>query len=108
MNKTPKEYIAMLIHPKLGTLYAVAFVALAVFGFGGFQFSGIDSVVASIMQSKFGIELSLVQRYVFIVVPVIAIVAVLVLSKKHEVFMSAMTCIPYNIIVKQKCFPVLE
>ncbi|MGL5347736.1 MAG: alanine:cation symporter family protein [Peptostreptococcaceae bacterium] len=91
MNKTPKEYIASLLHPSLGKLYAVAFVALAVFGFGGFQFSGIDSVVASIAMDKFNMELSLVQRYLFIVVPVIAVVAVLVLSKKHELFMGAMT-----------------
>ena len=38
-----------------------------------------------------GIETTLMQRYLFIVIPVIAVVAVLVLSKKHEIFMSAMT-----------------
>ena len=74
MGKTPKEYIGDLINPKLGILYAVCFVALAVFGFGGFQFSGIDSVAATIMNNKFGVELSLVQRYLFIVVPVILVV----------------------------------
>ena len=91
MGKTPKEYIGDLINPKLGILYAVCFVALAVFGFGGFQFSGIDSVAATILNNKFGIELSLVQRYLFIVVPVILVVGALVLSKKHELFMGAMT-----------------
>lgn len=91
MKKAPKEYIADLLHPSLGKLYAVSFVALAVFGFGGFQFSGIDSVVATILDDKMGITLSLVQRYLFIVIPVIAIVAALVLSKKHELFMGAMT-----------------
>ena len=91
MKKTPKEYISSLLHPSLGKLYAVAFVALAVFGFGGFQFSGIDSVAATILGEEFGIELSLVQRYLFIVVPVIIVVALLVLSKKHELFMNAMT-----------------
>ena len=91
MGKTPKEYIGDLINPKLGILYAVCFVALAVFGFGGFQFSGIDSVAATIMNNKFGIELSLVQRYLFIVIPVILVVGALVLSKKHELFMGAMT-----------------
>ena len=91
MGKTPKEYIGDLINPKLGILYAVCFVALAVFGFGGFQFSGIDSVAATILNNKFGIELSLVQRYLFIVIPVILVVGALVLSKKHELFMGAMT-----------------
>lgn len=90
MGKTPKEYISSLISPKLGVLYAVCFVALAVFGFGGFQFSGISSVT-DIVFSKFGKSLTPVQNYMFIVVPVIAVVAALVLSKKHEIFMGAMT-----------------
>lgn len=91
MNKTPKEYISSLMNPKLGSLYGVCFVILAVFGFGGFQFSGIDSVAATILGDKFGLQLSLVQRYMFIVIPVIAIVSALVLSKKHEIFINAMT-----------------
>ncbi|WP_455542414.1 alanine:cation symporter family protein [Intestinibacter sp.] len=91
MGKTPKEYISSLISPKLGMLYAVCFVALAVFGFGGFQFSGIDSVSAIVASKFMGIETTLMQRYLFIVVPVIAIVSILVLSKKHEIFMNAMT-----------------
>ncbi len=91
MKKTPKEYISDLINPVLGMIYAVCFVALAVFGFGGFQFSGIDSV-ASIVASKFmGINTTLIQRYLFIILPVILIVAIIVLSKKHEIFMDAMT-----------------
>ena len=91
MGKTPKEYIGDLISPKLGMLYAVCFVALAVFGFGGFQFSGIDSVSAIVTTKFMNLELTLVQRYMFIVIPVIAVVAALVLSKKHEIFMNAMT-----------------
>ena len=91
MGKTPKEYISYLISPKLGMVYAVCFVALSVFGFGGFQFSGIDSVSAIVASKFMGIETTFMQRYLFIVVPVIIIVALLVLSKRHEVFMDAMT-----------------
>lgn len=91
MGKGPKEYIGELINPKLGMVYAVCFVALAVFGFGGFQFSGIDSVTKLVTDQFMGMNLTLVQRYLFIVVPVIAVVAALVLSKKHEIFMNAMT-----------------
>ena len=91
MGKSPKEYIGELINPKLGMIYAVCFVALAVFGFGGFQFSGIDSVAKLVTDQFMGMNLTLVQRYMFIVIPVIAVVAALVLSKKHEIFMNAMT-----------------
>ena len=45
MKQTPKEYIGNLLTPGLAMIYAVGFCALHIFGFGGFQFSGIDSVV---------------------------------------------------------------
>lgn len=91
MGKSPKEYIGDLMSPKLGMVYAVCFVALAVFGFGGFQFSGIDSVAKLVASTYMSMDLTLVQRYLFIVVPVLVVVAALVLSKKHEIFMNAMT-----------------
>ena len=91
MKKVPRDYISEIISPKLGFFYAISIVALIVFGFGGFQFSGIDSVF-TIVTSKFaGTELTLLQRYLFIVIPVIAIVALVVLSKKDSIFMNAMT-----------------
>ena len=91
MKKGPREYISDLISPKLGLFYGLAMVALMVFGFGGFQFSGIDSVFTIVADQFMGVELSLVQRYAFIVIPVIAIVALVVLSKKDDIFMNAMT-----------------
>ena len=91
MKQGPREYISNLIKPKLGLFYGLAMVALMVFGFGGFQFSGIDSVFTIVASQFMGVELSLVQRYMFIVIPVIAIVALVVLSKKDDIFMNSMT-----------------
>ena len=91
MKKGPREYISDLISPKLGIFYAFAIVALMVFGFGGFQFSGIDSVCTIIASKFMNVELTLVQRYLFIVIPVIALVGLIVLSKKDDIFMNAMT-----------------
>ncbi len=91
MQKTPKEYIGMLLNPKLAMVYAVGFCALHIFGFGGFQFSGIDSVVTIITGEYLHISLSEVQRWLFIVLPLVAAVSLVVLSRKHHVFISAMT-----------------
>ena len=91
MHKTPREYITILLNSKFASIYAVSFIALTVFGFTGFQFSGIDSVATIIAQEIFYYDLTLLQRYIFIVVPVILFIGGLVLSKKHERFMSAMT-----------------
>lgn len=91
MKKTPNEYIAMLLSPKAAVVYVLAFCALYIFGFGGFQFSGIDAVLTIISGKYLHIDLSQVQRYLFIVLPIFLIVATIVLSKKHSLFMNAMT-----------------
>lgn len=92
MKSKPKEYIGKYIGKIPGKLYGICFVALAVFGFGGFQFSGIDSVGKYVAETYLNMEtLSLTQRFLFFVVPILLIVSALVLSKKHEIFMNAMT-----------------
>ncbi len=107
MGQGPKEYIGKLIHPALGMVYAVCFVALAVFGFGGFQFSGIDSVAKLVASTYMSMDLTLLQRYLFIVVPVLLVVAALVLSKKHEIFMNAMTYMIGTAVVGYFAFFIL-
>lgn len=90
MNKIPKEYIADLLSPIISKIYAVSFVILTVFGFGGFQFSGIDAVSTIVAKKFMAIDLSLFQRYIFIIIPVILVVALIVLSKKHDLFINSM------------------
>ncbi len=91
MKKTPKEYIAMLISPTAGLIYTLAFVTLYLFGISGFQFSGIDAVITIITDTYAHIELSQVQRYLFIIVPIVIFVSIIVLTKKHNIFINAMT-----------------
>lgn len=91
MKKTPKEYISMLLSPKFAFIYTLGFATLYIFGFGGFQFSGIDSVVTIITNKYSSMELTKIQRYMFIVIPVLLIIAVIVLSKKHSIFINSMT-----------------
>ncbi len=91
MQKTPKEYIADFLSPLLAKIYAVSFCALHIFGFGGFQFSGIDSVVTIMTGEYLHISLSPVQRFFLIVLPLICVVGLIVLTKKHRLFLGAMT-----------------
>lgn len=91
MQKTPREYISLLLSPKMGFLYVLLFCILYVFGFGGFQFSGIDTIMSIISSTYFQIHLLPLQRYVCIVLPVLLIIFVIIASKKHDIFMGAMT-----------------
>ncbi len=92
MQKTPKAYIGELLSPGLAKIYAVSFCVLHIFGFGGFQFSGIDSVVTIITGEYLHRTLAPAQRFFLIVVPLILVVAVIVLTRRHQLFVRAMTC----------------
>ncbi|MGL4849927.1 MAG: hypothetical protein ACRC28_13580 [Clostridium sp.] len=90
---SPKDYISKFITPKAGLVYSVCFVVLFVFGFGGFQFSGINAAFAISANKSFHIALSSSQMFWFIAFPIILILSLIVLSKKNNVFLSALTLI---------------
>lgn len=87
---TPKKYISKFLTPLSGAVYAYAFILLYVFGFGGFQVQGINSAITILVEGFFGITASPVARYVAIVLPLLLIVSLIVLAKKHEVFINSM------------------
>ena len=68
MGKGPREYTSHLIHPSVGMTYANL-----------------------ILTDYTSVNLTPLKSYLFIVVPILLVVGALVLSKKHEIFMNAMT-----------------
>lgn len=99
MGKKPHQYIGTLLNPSLAVIYMAAFTALYIFGFGGFQYSGIDTVVTIITETFAGIELSAIQRYLFIIVPIIIFVSTIVMTKKHHIFISSMTYLIFSAVI---------
>ncbi len=91
LNKTPKEYISMLVSPKAGVVYAFSFMILYVFGFGGFQFSGIADVVNTISSAGFDVTFTSTQLYFFVVIPLFLFSSAIILTKKHELFINVLT-----------------
>ncbi len=91
MESPPQKYLEVLVGKGAGKFYAIAFITLYIFGFGGFQFSGIDTAITIISEKYFDIQLVEMERYIFIIIPLIAIVAGIILSKKHHIFINAMT-----------------
>lgn len=98
MHKTPKEYISAMLSPKVGLLYAVAFVTLYLFGISGFQFSGIDAVITVITERYAHVALTQIQRYLCIILPIVLFVGIIVLTKKHHVFIHAMTYMIFSAV----------
>ncbi len=90
-NMSPKEYVAKFLNPKLGAIYGISFIIMYIFGFGGFQFQGINSTITIITNNFIdGGQLSLIQRYLFIVIPLLIFVSLIVITKKHKLFISVM------------------
>lgn len=91
LKMTPKQYIHKYLGAGCSFVYCISFAILYILGVGGFQFSGIDSVVTIITDRFTGFDLSQGQRYCFIVIPVLLLLGIIVLTKKHSVFIHSMT-----------------
>lgn len=91
MNMSPKQYISKLISPTAGSIYAISFMVLYVFGFGGFQFQGIKEVMSVVSVEQFNFEMNNMQSYLYIVIPLFIFSSGIILTKKHNLFISVLT-----------------
>ncbi len=89
MKMVPSEYISKIFTKHFGLLYVAMLFALYIFGFDGLQYSGIASSISVFFDLEFGIDLNSIHEFLLVVIPVFAIVAGILLTKKHEVFISS-------------------
>jgi Na+/alanine symporter len=91
LDESPVVYVKKNISKHASNFYAFALVVLYIFGFGGFQFNGIDTVTTIAFNNLMGIELSEIERYLFVIVPIIIISSGIILTKKHNLFINALS-----------------
>lgn len=90
VNLTPKEYIGKFISKGAAKIYVISLVLLYVFAIGGAQFTGIDAIMITTLEKVGNISLNVVQRYLFIAIPVIVFVFAIVFNKKEKTLIKAM------------------
>lgn len=90
-NMNPKEYISKLISPKAGIVYGISFCILHIFGFGGFQFQGINSAITIAGNEFLNWDLTQIQRFVLIIIPIIILISIIILANKQEYFINIMS-----------------
>ncbi|MGX4601050.1 hypothetical protein [Faecalimicrobium sp. JNUCC 81] len=86
----PKEYIKSFVCKGAAKVYIVALILLYVFAIGGVQFSGIEAIMITTLDKVFSIELSELQRYLYIVIPLIGIITIIVLKNRQDIFIKCM------------------
>ena len=89
-KKMPRAFIATELNAKSASVYALALTALYSFGFVGFQFSGIQSVVSIASENVFQYTLQPHQFLFYIIFPMVGITAVIILTKNHHLFTSVL------------------
>lgn len=100
LNKTPPEYISENISFNASKVYMIALIILYIFGIGGFQFNGIDTVFTISYENIFNNYLTEVHRYLFIILPIILVVSSIILTKKHVIFIDVLsTMIGFAVIL---------
>ncbi|QZT36896.1 hypothetical protein K5X82_16915 [Halosquirtibacter xylanolyticus] len=90
-NISPVGYIKSTMSSQMQYCYGVSLVVLYVFGFGGFQFNGIDAVITISTGHLANYNMNELQRYIFIVIPLIIMVGLLVISKSQNLFIDTIT-----------------
>ena len=90
INMAPRDYISKFISKQAAKIYVVAIILLYVFAIGGVQFSGIDAIIITSLDKLGGIELTQMQRYLFVIIPIICILSVVVLKNRQDLFIKSM------------------
>jgi hypothetical protein len=90
MKKSPRNYISMLLSPAMGTFYAIVFVVLFALGFVGMQFGGMDAIVTLAGNTYFNLNLTVLERLIYILLPMIVIVGIILFIKKQEILIIIM------------------
>mgnify|MGYP000161824934 CR=1 FL=1 len=91
LNQSPVDYIKHNISRYAAWIYSLSLVVLYIFGFGGFQFNGIDTVTSIVVSKTTGETLTEMQRYLFVIVPIIIVASGIILTKKHTLFINSLS-----------------
>lgn len=90
VDMEPKEYIKKFVCKEASAIYVVALILLYVFAIGGVQFSGIEAIMITTLDRVFNTELNEIQRYLYIIMPLIGIITVIILNNRHDMFIKHM------------------
>lgn len=85
-NKSPRDFIAFSLNKKLGFIYTLSLVLLYCFGFVGFQFSGILTVSKIFVFDNFSLQISNLNLFFFLVIPILILIFSVIITKNHELF----------------------
>ncbi len=99
MGMVPSKYIGSILGNSMSKLYIISFFLLYIFGFDGLQYSGIASAANVLSTSVINTTLSSTQEFIFVVIPVFIIVAIILLTKKHTVFMRSVGTLIFTAVI---------
>ncbi|EOD00975.1 alanine:cation symporter family protein [Caldisalinibacter kiritimatiensis] len=104
VKKEPRQFIEHYISKKAGAIYAVCLAILYSFGFAGFQFTGVQSVVNLFAKQNFNYEFTPSGRLFFVVLPILIFVSIVVLSKSYKLFVNVLGSMVSFLIVLYAVF----
>ncbi len=88
LRKMPREFISFTLNKKMATIYSLALITLYSFGFVGFQFTGIHSVVSILSEKTFQHTMQPHELLIYIILPMVIITALIIITKNHHLFTS--------------------
>lgn len=90
INLSPKEYIGEFISKGASKVYVVSLILLYVFSIGGVQFTAIDGIMITAFNKIANIQLNVMERYIYISIPIIGLVLAVIFNKREKAFIKSM------------------
>lgn len=100
----PRQFIAKYLNQKAATVYALGLVGLYAFGFVGFQFSGVQTVVRLFSVQFFDYQFTVNTALLGIVMPTVVAVSLVIITKSHKLFVNALSSMIFSVIIAYVLF----
>ncbi|MDE1221658.1 alanine:cation symporter family protein [Vibrio aestuarianus] len=101
---TPRQFINKYLNHSAAKIYALGLVALYAFGFVGFQFSGVQTVVRLFSIQYFDYQFTATTALLGIVIPILIAVSIVIFTKSHQIFVNALSSMIFSLIIAYVLF----
>lgn len=103
-KQSPREFIAKNLNKKLAAVYGIGLVGLYAFGFVGFQLTGVQTVIRYFSETYIDHQITSRAALTFIVLPIIIFVAMVIVTKSHQLFINTLSSLVFIIIMAYLLF----
>ncbi|WP_369434519.1 sodium:alanine symporter family protein [Psychromonas sp. MME1] len=104
---TPRYFIKKQLNNRFAQIYAIGLVTLYAFGFVGFQFTGVQTVVRLFSEQHLAYTFTETSALIGIVLPILLGVTIVILTKSHAIFINTLSSMIFSLVIAYLLFFII-